>query len=211
MRHIILVCVLATAAPAAPDNYDDLSHDDFAFALHEYTGEYARTWLVTRVHTFQVGKKCLARFADKQQAVIASAAQVGTHIEDYAKARGADDWSTVESQHANTHEANRKLVYDMIEGWRGKLSITIKVEGDDCDAGDRALWLQYWTSIAKALEDYPPKAGKVAIVLDVTARAKTLTASIAKDGTFVFTAPRDIEANNWLAPIESTFRRAARK
>jgi hypothetical protein len=197
-------CAVATAGP-----HTDL--DDFTFALHEYTGEYARPWAVTRFHTFRVGKRCLAKFADKKYAVIASAAQVATHVVDYAKARGADDWSTIESQRNNDRETNQRMVSQMIDAFRSRLSLTISVDGDDCDAGDRALWLQYWTSIAKALEDYPPKTGRVAIVLEVTPNVKAMSGSIAKDGTLVFTGPRDIEPNDWLAPIESTFRRAAGK
>ena len=77
------------------------------------------------------------------------------------------------------------MVSQMIDAYRSRLSLTISVEGDDCDAGDRALWLQYWTSIAKALEDYPPKASKVSIVLEVTPNVKAMSGSIAKDGTLV--------------------------
>jgi hypothetical protein len=203
MKAFIIIALLAASADAAP-------LDDFEFALHEYTHEYTRPWAITRFHRFEVGPKCFARFTDKDQAVIASAAQAASHVVNYAKEIGADDWSTIESQRNNDRETNKKIVSDMMAAFRPKLSITVRVEGDDCDAGDRALWMQYWVSITKALEDYPPKSGKVAIVLDVTPKTKVMSATVRKDGTFVFTGSRDIEpTNNWGAPIESTFRRAA--
>jgi len=196
-----MLLLAATAATAAAD--------DFWVALHDYTGEYARPWAVTRFHTFVVGKKCLARFTDKDQAVIGSAAQVATHVVDWAKKVGADDWSTIERQRNNDPETNHKLVYDLMEAFRPRLSITVKVDGEDCDAGNHALWLQYWTQIAYLLEQYPPRQKRVAIVLEVTPKTKVVTASVAKDGTFLFTASRDIEPNNWIEPMEAAFRRAA--
>jgi hypothetical protein len=211
MSRFLLPIVLAMAMTETAAAHPHEALDDFAFSLHEVTGDFARPWVVTRFHTFHVGKRCLARFADKKQAVVGSAAQVAGHLLDYAKSCGADDWSTIESQRTNDRETNKRIVSDMIDAFRPRISITINVEGDDCDTGDRAMWLQYWTSIVQALDEYPPKGHSVAIVLNVTTKVKTMSGAIAKDGTLVFTAPRDIEPNAWGEPVESTFRRAAGK
>jgi len=184
--------------------------DDFAFSLMEHVGEYTRMWMVTRFHTFNVGKKCLARFADRNQGILTSAAAVGRDLLGFAKACGADDWSTIENQRANDRKTNQTLVYKMMSAFRPKLSVTINLDGDDCDGTDHAVWLKYWTSIANLLEQYPPRADKVTVILNVTAKAKGMSATV-KDGTFVFTSARDFEPNAWLEPMQSVFRRSARK
>ena len=75
-----------------------------------------------------------------------------------------------------------------------------------------SLWLRFWTTIATALRDYPPKANKVAIKLVVTAKAKDVTVKAGKNGaTFTITAPRDKEVAAWSDKIEAPFKANARK
>ena len=74
----------------------------------------------------------------------------------------------------------------------------------------RARWLRYWTTIAKALRENPPKGKRVMISVNVTAKAKDVTAKVGKDGSFSFTAPRDIEAPKWNETLEAPFIKAAK-
>ena len=185
--------------------------DDFAFSLMEHIGEYTRMWMVTRFTTFNVGKTCRARFSDRTQAVLASAAAVGRDMLGYVHRLGADDWSVIEHQRANDPKTNQTMVYKMMDEYRGKLSVTVNVDGEDCDTKGTALWLRYWTSIAGALEAYPPNADKVSIVLNVSAKTKGMTATVANGSLLVFTGARDIEPDDWLGTIERTFKRNARK
>lgn len=215
MTRILAIAVLvlstATARARPHDDVVDASlRDDFAFALHEYTQEFTRTWMITRFHAFHVGTKCLARFPDRNMSVLASGAQVANHLVGYARKRGADDWYAIESQRNNDPKTNQKLVYKLMGELTPKLSLTINVEGVDCDAGSRALWIQYWVAIAEELEENPPKAGRVSIVLDVTPKTKGISAEVGRDGTFLFTASRDVEPDNWLETIRTAFRRGAR-
>ena len=65
---------------------------------------------------------------------------------------------------------------------------------------------------AKALADNPPKAGKVAITINATSKAKDIAITTGADGaTFAITAPRDVEVVGWSDKIDAAFRKVARK
>lgn len=186
--------------------------DEFAYSVKVSTGEHYAAWVLTKLHTFKLGKKCAAKLWDRELSAVHSASYVVRDIAAYAKATGAEDWDEIEGQSANEPAFNRDLVAKDMDKFRGRFSFTVKVEGDDCDAKHGALWLKYWTTTASALEDYPPRAKKVAITLDVTAKAKDVTVKAAKDGaTITITAPRDKEASAWSDKISDAFKKVARK
>lgn len=186
--------------------------DDFSFGLQEYTGKHASAWVLTKMHTFKVGKKCLARLGDKKEGALHAASFATRDVLEYVKDIGGDDWVQIEGQSANDKAFNRDLVAKSMDAFKGKLSITINVEGDDCDAKGNSLWLRYWTTAATALRNYPPRAGKVAIAINVTSKVKAVSAVAAGDGsTFTITAPRDIEASAWSDKIDTAFKKVARK
>ncbi len=180
--------------------------DDFAYVTKEATGHYYTAWVLTKLHTFKVGKKCRAKLSDKEAGAVHAATFATRDVYEYAKASGAEDWDAIESQTANEPKFNRDLVEKDMEKFKSRFSITINVEGDDCDVQQNSLWLRYWTTIATALRNYPPKGKKVAIVLNVTSKAKDVTAN-----GLTFTAPRDKEAPAWSDKLEAPFRKAAGK
>ncbi len=186
--------------------------DDFAFGLKESTGDYNPAWVLTKFHTFKVGKKCLARLGDKEQSAIHTAGFVTRDILAWAKdAMGAEDWDQIEGQSANDPKFNRDLVDKDMDAFKKKFSFAISIDGDDCDASHGALWLRYWHAISSALMNYPPKAKKVAITLTVSSKAKDFTATVGKDGsTFVMTGPKDKEAP-YTDKVSKAFEKVARK
>jgi hypothetical protein len=186
--------------------------DDYAFRVKESTGDFYSAWILTKLTTFKVGKKCRARMADKDQGAIHAGTFYTRDIAAYAKSVGADDWDAIEGQSANDPVTNRAMVEKMVEAFKSRLSITVTVEGDDCDAKQGALWLKYWSEIATQLKNYPPRAKKVVITLNVTARAKDVSIKAGKDGAmFAITAPRDKEPSAWTSKLDPAFSKAARK
>lgn len=186
--------------------------DDFAFATKEATGDYYTAWVLTKFHTFKIGKKCRAKLANKDEGAVHAATFATRDIAAWAKAAGAEDWDAVEGQSNNDPKYNRDLVEKDMDAFKKRLSITITVDGDDCDAKQNSLWLRYWTTIATALEDYPPKAKSVKITLTVNTKAKELKATVGKDGaTFAFTGPRDVEKGMWSDAITKAFEKVAKK
>jgi hypothetical protein len=186
--------------------------DDFAFAVKEATGDYHRAWVLTKLHTFKVGKKCRAKLASKDEGAVHAGTFATRDIADWAKGAGAEDWDAVEGQSNNEPKYNRDLVEKDMDAFKKRFSITIVVDGDDCDAKQSSLWLRYWTTIATALRDYPPKAKTVKITLTVNNKAKEMSASVGKDGaTFAFTGPRDVEKGQWTDAITKAFEKVAKK
>jgi hypothetical protein len=186
--------------------------DDYAFKVKEATGDYYSAWILTKLTTFKIGKKCRAKLQDKDQGAIHAATFYTRDIAAYAKSVGADDWDEIEGQTANDPATNRAMVEKMIDAFKSRLSITVSVDGDDCDAKQGALWLKYWSEVATQLKNYPPRANKVVITINVTAKAKDVSIKAGKDGsTFAITAPRDKEPSAWTSKLEPAFSKAARK
>lgn len=186
--------------------------DDFAYAVKVATGEHTSAWALTKLHTFKVGAACRAKLPDPELGAVHAATFVTRDLTAYARKTGAEDWAAIEGQSANDPQTNRDIVARDMDAFAKRFSLTISVEGNDCDARQNALWLKYWTTIAGALDRYPPKAKKVAITLNVTAKAKAVKVATGKDGaTFTITAPRDIEAAAWSDAIEKAFAKVTRK
>ena len=186
--------------------------DDLAFAVKESSGDFHRAWVLTKFHTFKLGKRCAAKLGDPDRGAVHAASYVTRDLVAYARSEGADDWDAIEGQRANEPAFNRELVAKDMDRFGARFSMTVSVEGEDCELARNDLWLRYWTTIATALKDHPPKAKKVAITLDVTAKAKDVTAKVGKDGaTFVFTAPRDTEVTAWDSKFTDAFRKVAKK
>lgn len=186
--------------------------DDFAFMVKEATGRHASAWVLTKFHTFKVGKACRARLGDKKEGAIHAATFATRDIIEYAKAITGDDWAEIEGQSANDRETNRKLVAKMMDDFKGKLSITVTVDGDDCDAKGNSMFLRVWNTAITALREHPPRAKKVALTINISAKAKDIAATATGDGaTISITAPRDKEPSGWSDKIEKAFEKVARK
>jgi hypothetical protein len=201
---IALACATAGRAAAGPQ-------DDFSFELKQLVKEQHRPWVIDKFVTLKVGKACWAKINDKKNRALPLAAGITRDISDYAKTVTGNDWAKIEGQSANSAEANRKLVEKMMDDFRPNLSITVVVEGDDCEAGGNALWLKYWAETVRALKAYPPKSGKASITINVTAKAKGVTVDVRDGSTFTVTGSRDIEASGWDGQIQKAFQRVSSK
>lgn len=206
MLKLVLAITLFACATAHAKPLDDL-----AFAVQEDNGDsHARRWVIERMFTLELPDKCWTKVLDKQNRARALMAAFATNVVRYVAKLTGDDWMKIESQSANNRDANRKLVDQAIKDFAPKLHITLKLEGDDCDASGNALWLKYLSTTTNALLSYPPKAGKATITIDVKAKVKGVKMAVSKDGaTFTITASRDIEVSGWPSEIESPMKRVS--
>ena len=115
--------------------------------------------------TFHIGDKCLAKVVDKKAGAFSKIASTARYIQRYALAVSGDDWSHIESQGTNTRDENRKIVDKMVSDFAPKFHITINREGDDCEPIDNAMWVKYMSNAVLALDKYPPKSGKMIVVI----------------------------------------------
>lgn len=186
--------------------------DEFSFMSYESTGRYWSSWVLTKLTTFKVGPKCLARMPDREKSALHMASYYTRDIGEYAKLVGAEDWDRIEQQSANEPEFNRELVAKDMDEFAKRFQVSVSVEGDDCDVSHGSRWLSYWGQIATSLKSYPPKAKKVSIKLEVKAKAKDVTVAANKDGSSItIVAPRDLEPPAWTDKYDAAFKRVARK
>ncbi|MDB4963221.1 MAG: hypothetical protein JWP01_3220 [Myxococcales bacterium] len=193
-----------------------------AAAVKDATGDYNASYVLTKLNTFKLGPKCWAKAASKDQGAVHTASFATRDIVAYAKAMTGDDWDAIESQNNNDRETNKALIEPMIEAFKSRFAITVTVDGDDCDAKQNSLWLRYWGGAIAAVKAYPPatsalkndppKAKKVAITVNATAKAKDVSVTVGKDGsTFVITGPRGKEVPAWSDKIEAAFKKVSKK
>jgi hypothetical protein len=203
----LAAATLALAGLAAPAHADP--HSDFIFEIKSARGSAVPPWVVDKYVKLNVGKACMEKLADKKNGGVHMALAFASAIERWATKLTGDDWEHIESQNSDK-EKNRALVEPMMNDFGKRFSLVVNVEGDDCDAGMSALWLKYWAHVGYDLEKHPPKADKVAIVLDVKAKERKLIVETGKDGaTFHITAPRDIEPV-WADDLEKAFTKVER-
>ncbi len=206
-RSLVMVALSALTLSASPAAAGGV--DDFGAALQDSTGNYYRTYVLTKLTTFNVGKKCLAKLSDKNQGAVHLAGFYTQDIAAYAKAITGDDWSAIESQHGSDRETTKKLVEPMVDAFKAKFTVTINVDGDDCDAKSTSLWLRYWGALGTAVKAYPPPGGKAFITLNVSSKTRDVTVEVKEGSTFVIHAPKDIEAKDAPDKLERPFRKLA--
>ena len=202
----ILIATLAMAdaiAHASPQ-------EDLAFAVAQSNHDKHSGWIVERLMTFQLPQKCYGKLIEKGSTARNLLASYARSIQRYAAVVTGDDWSAIEGQSANSPEANEKIVDKMVDDFKPKFHITVKLEGDDCEASGHALWMKYIGETLTALRNYPPKSGKMNVVIDVTSKVKGVTAVTGKDGaSLTVTASRDIEKSGWPDSIENALQRVS--
>ncbi len=193
-----VICLTSAVSVARADNAT------LSDATLVATGEPYTKNIVDKLITLKVGAKCMARLGDKDGGALHAASSVTRGIERWAKRVSSESWSDIEGA---DKEKNQALVAGKIAEFRSKFSMTIDVEGDDCDNGFSALWPRYWNAIVTAMNDYPIDGAKLNITLKVRKAARVVTYVVSPDHTTIeFTAPRDIESSKGLDVLQRPFR-----
>ena len=210
MRAVLLAGAVGAVAlgTATPAHADDM--DAFTAAVKDATGDYNRAWVISKLTKLELGPKCWKKLPDKNGGAIHMASFVTRDIVEIAKTWTGDDWDAIESQNNHDRETNKKLIEPMMDAFKQRLFITIRVDGDDCDAKQNSLWLRYWGYAVGAIKAYNPPSGKAFVTIDVSSKAREVTVDVSKDGTtFKITAPKLIEPKKGSERIERPFRQLA--
>lgn len=210
MNRLLSVAVVSALVLAGPASARADGMEDVGAAIKDGTGDFYTAWVMTKLTTFKVGPKCWKKLPEKGSGVVDIGMHVTRSVAALAKQWTGDDWDAIESQNNNDHATNSKLVEPMVEAFKQRFSITVNVDGDDCDAKRTALWIRYWSDSIAAATKYPPPAGKVFITVNVSSKTRDVTSEVSKDGmTFTFNAPKDIEAKVYGEKVERPFRQLA--
>jgi hypothetical protein len=206
-RSLVIASLLGHwAGPAFADKQADL-----VFQVQE-RHSYTQSIVLRDLMTLQLGGKCWDTALDHKNVLQSRIAAAAGRVAKYGSAlTGGDDWRKIETQSNSTKDKNRALVADRVAQLKGKVHITVKVEGDDCD-GPQPLWMKYLGEVSESLEEFPPKSGKAFITINVLAKAKGVKTEVSADGTkFTIIGARDIEESGWPSQIEMPFKRVSTK
>ena len=199
----ILFTIAATSTPAAAAPQEDL-----AFGVQELSNP-VRGWVVSKLLTLNLGKKCWAKVTAKNSRAMALLSAYASNIERYATTVTGDNWETLLAG-PNGRDKNREIVEKMVDAFKTRFHLTVNVEGDDCT--EEGLWIRYVSVTTTALVDYPPKSGKAFVTIHATAKAKGVKTEVSKDGTsFTITGSRDLEQAVWMDDIQKPFKRVSTK
>lgn len=209
MKHAVVALSVLVASPAA---HADANADAFGEAVQLKSTDYYRGWSISKLTTWKVGKKCLAKMIDGEGRIMSLAQFMTTEIAGYAKTVTGDDWATVEGSGTSEKAAHKATVEKMVDQMKGKFSLTVSVEGDDCDGGFDPLWMQYVMRAVEDVHKMPPAAGKAIISIETSAKTKAFTVSVSKDGsTFKLKGPIEVAASHWQNDLEAAFQKVAKK
>jgi hypothetical protein len=210
--HRISLAALALALAVSAAAHADPGRSAFADAVQEVTTDHYRGWIIGKLTTWQVGAQCWEKIQDKEGRIVGLASFLTREIAEYAKQVTGDDWATIEGSSTSEKAANKGKVEPMIDAFKSKFSLAVKVDGDDCDSGHDPLWMQYVMHAAQNVNKLPPASGKAIISVDVSSKAKKFAIAVGKGGsTFKITAPKAIAAADWQDQMESAFRKVAKK
>ena len=212
MHRISLAAALALALALPASARADASRSAFADAVKEATTDHYRGWIIGKLTTWKVGAKCWEKIQDKEGRILDLASFLTRDIAAYALLVTGDDWAAIEGGGTSEKAANKGKVEPLIDAFKSKLSITVKIDGDDCDNGHDPLWMQYVLHVAQNLNKLPPASGRAIISIDVSSKAKKFSIAVGKDrSTFKITAPKTVAAPKWQDQMEAAFKKVAKK
>jgi hypothetical protein len=210
--HRIALAAAALALAVSVPARADTGRSAFADAVQEATSDHYRGWIIGKLTTWKVGARCWEKIQDKDGRIVSLASFLTREIAEYAKQETGDDWATIEGSGTSEKAANSGKVEPMIDAFRSRFSLAVKIDGDDCDAGHDPLWMQYVMHAAQNVNKLPPASGKAIISIDVSSKAKKFAIAVSKDrSTFRITAPKTTAAPDWQDQMESAFKKAAKK
>jgi hypothetical protein len=183
---------------------------DFSYALMLDT-DPLRAKILDKLFDLRVGPACLAKLPVKDSKARHTFSFTTRYVLEYGKAVTGDDWDAIFSQSGDA-EMNKATAFGMIDDFKKRFSFVVAIEGKDCDNTHDALWQRYVNTIAQAMQNNPPKAKKVTITLNMSAKAKDITVKAAKDGsTITFTAPMTLEPKAWSDKLAAPFAKFPKK
>lgn len=190
----------------------DSSKSAYADSVQEATTDHYRGWILSKLTTWKVGAACWEKIQEKEGRIVSLGSFLTREIAEYAKQVTGDDWATIEGSGTSEKAANKGKVEPMIDAFKTKFSLSVRIDGDDCDNGHDPLWMQYVMHAAQDVNKLPPASGKAFISIDVSSKTKKFGISVGRDGsTFKISAPKEIAPAKWQNQMESAFAKAAKK
>jgi hypothetical protein len=206
LAPVVLCALSSTALADTPTNTAELGEE-----IRDLTSDNYRAITVGKLMTFNVGAKCWAKLKQDSRPVDLISTST-RYVAELAKSVTGDEWATLEGSGTTEKAKNRSSIEATVEAFKSTFSLTVSVDGDDCDDGWDPLWLQYEMHALQYMAANVPKSKQAHITITVQAKAKKFSGSVDKTGTkFTFVAPKDVAPKKWQEQMEAVFEKAARK
>lgn len=210
-RPLVIFTVACAATLLVPDSAGaDVTA--YADAVKYKTSDNWRSLSIAKLTTWKVGKKCWNKIIDPEGRILDLTSFMTGEIAEYAQKVTGEDWATIEGSGVTEKEANKVKIEPMITAFRQKFSLTVSIDGDDCDASHDPLWMQYVMRAVEAVNAKPPTSGKAFIVIDVSSKVRKFSMTASKDGaTFKISGHKEIADGQWQNEVSRVFALAAKK
>ncbi len=203
---ITALCLLPSLA------YADKSPTAYADAVHDATTDHYRGYILSKLTTWKVGGTCWEKIQKSGGRIVDLGSFLTRDLAAYAKAATGDDWATIEGSGTSEKAKNKAKVEAMVDAFKSKFSLSVSIDGDDCDDGHDPLWMQYVLHAAEDVATFPPASGKAFISIAVSSKAKKFGIAVDKTGSkFTITAPKETASAKWQDQMESAFKKVAKK
>jgi hypothetical protein len=214
MPNAIVTTALAAAVTVALAAPRPAAADVAAYAEAERlaTGDNYRAFAISKLTTWKVGKKCWDKIVDPDGRIMSLTSFMTRDIAAYAALVTKQEWATLEGSGTTEKEANKAKVEQAVAAFKRQFSLSVTVEGDDCDGSHDPLWMQYVARSLEAINATPPASGKAFLSITASAKATKFSIVASKDGaTFTIVGPKDTAAAKWQNELGRVFATAGKK
>jgi hypothetical protein len=214
MPNAIVTTALAAAVTVALAAPRPAAADVAAYAEAERlaTGDNYRAFAISKLTTWKVGKKCWDKIVDPDGRIMSLTSFMTRDIAAYAALVTKQEWATLEGSGTTEKEANKAKVEQAVAAFKRQFSLSVTVEGDDCDGSHDPLWMQYVARSLEAINATPPASGKAFLSITASAKATKFSIVAGKDGaTFTIVGPKDTAAAKWQNELGRVFATAGKK
>jgi hypothetical protein len=180
-------------------------------SLREYTvGEVARPLICERLIKLELSPEWWSRMTASDQRGIQSLGYVTQDLVGYGKRMGFGDVMYFENSGMGDKTEWTPKIESMLDGWQGKVTLTVRPDSPKCDSSNFELAMTYLTMISSTLarEDIVPRTGVCHIIYVPSAAAKDISVAAGPDGhTYTITAPINQQPPDSDSRILQGFRR----
>jgi hypothetical protein len=197
MLKILFSIALLTTALARSASADVGA---YAEAVRQGTSDNYRAFSIAKLTTWKVGKKCWDKIVEPEGRIMSLTSFLTREIATYAK--------EVTTEKA----ANRDKVEQTVAAFKSRFSLSVAIDGDDCDGSHDPLWMQYVMRSIEALNATPTATGKAFLSITASSTAKKFSFTVGKDrSTFTLVGPKETAVGQWQYEVRRVFASVAKK
>jgi len=212
IQHILaIVIVAAFTYPCIAQGVVDSGKQEIIQQMQDNNREIYQVTIAKDLVHLQMPSAWWAKMTASDKKGVEAVEYVSRGISEYANLHGMGNAADFEdSLSSDTADEKKSRIQKMIDDWKGKVSVTFKVEPQSCDSSSFDLAMRYLTTVGEVLEtkDLLPASANVTFVASGT--AKDISVTTADGRNFVATGPVNHEPLDWGTKITTGFERLSK-